>query len=106
MKNKFIFLLLLLSVFVGILVSCSDFKRFFTDENYDYVFEEDTDDSLLDLNTEHEQGNTYVVNINTKTYHYAHCTYAKNLAENNKDYFYDKEFLDQRGYKACKKCIN
>ncbi len=102
MKYRVLSLLL----FLIILTSCADFEKFFSsnDSSDVYVFE-DTDDSA-EVNTDHAQGRRkYVVNIETKTYHISSCRHAQRLSEENKEYFYDRAFLEQRGYTGCKTCI-
>ena len=101
--KKAVFSLILL---VTMLTSCADFKKYFLSNQstdiYDFV---DTDESA-DVDTEHRSGkHQYVVNKKTKTYHLSTCTYAQKTSENNKEYFSDKTFLEERGYTSCKKCI-
>lgn len=101
MKRLALSLLLL----IVMLASCSDVDEMLSNNQSDVYIFCDTDDSA-EVNTNHEEGSLdYVVNVNSKIYHYPSCIYAKNLADEHKEYFSDREFLIERGYKSCKKCI-
>lgn len=56
--------------------------------------------------TEQEpQGNTYILNINTKKFHYPSCSSVKQMKESNKQvYTGSREDIISQGYDPCKKC--
>ena len=48
---------------------------------------------------------TYILNTNTKKFHYPACSSAKQIADKNKQtYSGDRQALINQGYAACKKC--
>ena len=47
----------------------------------------------------------FVVNLNTKKYHMASCRYANSENAEDKAYWKNEQFLLERGYEPCKKCI-
>ena len=47
----------------------------------------------------------YVVNTETRTYHFPSCYIVDNIDEENKLLTYDIEFLVEREYAPCKICI-
>lgn len=48
---------------------------------------------------------TYVLNTNTKKFHYPTCSSVETIKANNRsDYSGDRESLVQKGYSACKRC--
>ena len=56
--------------------------------------------------TEQEpQGNTYILNTNTKKFHYPSCSSVKQMKESNKQvYTGSREDIISQGYDPCKKC--
>ena len=53
------------------------------------------------------QGQTqYIANASTKTYHLSSCYLAKDMKAENRYETTDFDFLTERGFKACKKCID
>lgn len=48
----------------------------------------------------------YVANANSKTYHLPSCYIAKNMKAENRYETKDYNFLVEREYKPCKKCID
>ena len=102
MKKKILSLVLLLIM----LTSCSSFDKYFSNEDSTNVYEFDDTDDSAEVNSNHaDTRSKYVVNIKTKTYHISSCIYAEKLSDENKEYFDNRQFLNQRGYKSCKKCI-
>lgn len=50
-------------------------------------------------------GNTYILNTNTKKFHYPSCSSAKETKENNKKTFIGtRDEVIAKGYKACGRC--
>lgn len=48
---------------------------------------------------------TYILNTNTKKFHYSDCSYVDSIKEKNYDtYTGDREDLIDKGYEACKRC--
>lgn len=47
----------------------------------------------------------YIVNKETRVYHYPSCYIVDNMSEENKLLTYDIEFLIEREYAPCKICI-
>lgn len=47
----------------------------------------------------------YILNVNTKKFHYPHCSSVEDMKESNKQAFSgDREEVIAQGYKACKRC--
>jgi DNA-entry nuclease len=68
-----------------------------------------TGDSWLstdkDTANEDENNTTYVLNTNTKKFHYETCSSAMSISENNKDiYRGDRTNLIEDGYVPCGVC--
>ncbi len=56
-------------------------------------------------NTEEKKEESYVLNKNTKKFHYPSCASAKNIKENNReDYTGTREDIINRGYSPCGNC--
>jgi outer membrane biosynthesis protein TonB len=54
---------------------------------------------------EMEQTVRYVANMNTKKFHYPHCSSVKDIKPSNRwDFYGEREELIQKGYVPCKKC--
>ena len=54
---------------------------------------------------ETEQTVRYVANMNTKKFHYPHCSSVKDIKPSNRwDFYGEREELIQKGYVPCKKC--
>lgn len=47
----------------------------------------------------------YIVNVETRVYHFPSCYIVDNMSEENKLLTYDIEFLIEREYAPCKICI-
>ena len=47
----------------------------------------------------------YIVNVETRVYHFPTCYIVDNMSEENKLLTYDIEFLIEREYSPCKICI-
>ena len=47
----------------------------------------------------------YIVNVETRVYHFPSCYIVDNMSEENKLLTYDIEFLIEREYSPCKICI-
>ena len=47
----------------------------------------------------------YIVNVETRVYHFPSCYIVDNMSEENKLLTYDIEFLIEREYTPCKICI-
>ena len=51
------------------------------------------------------QGNTYILNTNTKKFHYPSCSSVKQMKESNKQvYTGSREDIISQGYDPCKRC--
>lgn len=51
------------------------------------------------------QGNTYILNTNTKKFHYPNCSSVKQMKESNKQvYTGSREDIINQGYEPCKRC--
>lgn len=52
-----------------------------------------------------DNGQDYVLNRNTKKFHYPWCNSAQKIKESNKSYFHGtREEVISRGYDACRRC--
>lgn len=51
------------------------------------------------------QGETFILNTNTKKYHYPYCSSVELMNENNKKEFCgDRDDIISQGYSPCKRC--
>ena len=92
MKKHLLFLLIILSLLV--FCACGD--------SFYEIKEKDKTETEWDTS-----GNTeYVVNISSATYHLPSCYIVKNIKEENKVTTTDIDFLVERQYTPCKKCID
>jgi beta-lactamase superfamily II metal-dependent hydrolase len=63
-----------------------------------------TDKNVV-IETEKETDNIYVLNINSKIFHYPTCDSVNKMSEKNKqEYIGKREEILKRGYKACGSC--
>lgn len=91
--KKIAFILLILLV-LFLLPSCS--------KNY-YEIKETDKESLV----QRKEGEIeYVVNISSRSYHLSSCYIAKSIKEENKVVTKDINFITEREYTPCKKCID
>lgn len=95
MRGLVIFIILVIAVFAPVFRYPSIHENTILIEN----------ESVKEVNFEHECGQTYIVNLSTKKYHIPDCRYATSKDENNLCSFNDEEFLVKHGYQGCKKCI-
>lgn len=73
-------------------------------KNWDWDKELLSDDSVVIEQNNGKKGN-YVLNINTKKFHYDSCSAVESMAENNKKYVNDsRESIINQGYSPCKIC--
>ncbi len=86
--KRFLLILIILFVF---LCSCV---------NYD-IHIDDTEEILY---IEDTSGKKYIASKNGTTYHLESCYIVKNMNEENKRVFYDKQFFIDREMSPCKRC--
>lgn len=73
-------------------------------KNQDGGKESLSDDSVVTEQNNGKKGN-YVLNINTKKFHYDSCSAVESMAQNNKKYVNDsRESIINQGYSPCKIC--
>lgn len=52
-----------------------------------------------------KQGITYILNTNTKKFHYTYCSSVEQMSDNNKrEYTGSREDIVSQGYSPCKRC--
>ena len=90
-KTAFILLTLLVLL---ILTSCT--------KNYYEINVTDKDSITERIEGEIE----YVVNVSSRSYHLSSCYIAKSIKEENKVITKDIDFITEREYTPCKKCID
>ena len=90
-KTAFILLTLLVLL---ILTSCT--------KNYYEINGTDKDSITERIEGEIE----YVVNVSSRSYHLSSCYIAKSIKEENKVITKDIDFITEREYTPCKKCID
>lgn len=57
------------------------------------------------LGMEAEEAPDYILNVNTKKFHYPDCSSVKEMKESNKqEYRGERDLIVAQGYKACKRC--
>lgn len=67
--------------------------------------ESSPDESWSESENRKEQKYDYVLNINTKKFHYPSCDSVRDMKEENKDYFSgDRKTLIKNGYSPCGRC--
>jgi len=74
-----------------------------TEEKADTAEAEETAEP--DTEDEASSGTTYILNTNTKKFHYPSCSSVDQMSEANKqEYTGDREDLIEQGYEPCKRC--
>ncbi len=64
-----------------------------------------TTDAVVEIDAAASVGKDYVLNTNTKKFHYPSCSSVSKMKEKNKEFFSgDRETIIQHGYEPCKNC--
>lgn len=90
---KYFYFLLVIILILPILISCGDYYELSPKDKTDTEWETDGD-------TE------YVVNTASYTYHLSSCYIVKSIKDENKVVSTDINFIIERQYTPCKRCIN
>ena len=90
---KYFYILVILILILPLLISCGDYYEI---NGKDKVSTEWTTDG----------DGEYVVNTSSYTYHISSCYIAKGIKEENKVTTTDIDFILERQYTPCKKCID
>ncbi len=98
---------------IGVLTGCSGAQTSASDavqshetsgNTQAYSYESPEDDFYAE--DDDDYGDTmYVLNTNTKKFHYSYCSSVDEMKEKNKKYVtWSREEIIDKGYKPCKRC--